>query len=192
MDIDFDSELLWDIWYYFILYGSVIIFGLSLIRKFSFVSNLKKQLGKNYSTIPDLSKMKRWRKYLVILLLILSLLMLLYTMLRMESFLYLLPVLFVTGIVYLNGKLKGHFWDTSTTFFYSEKGFCIAPGKNKLYSFTRYNWKNVEKVKVVDSGYGSQLKVKFKDKKGYIIIRNKKQDSVHIKNVFKENGISIN
>ncbi|ROL62209.1 hypothetical protein D9V86_01870 [Bacteroidetes/Chlorobi group bacterium ChocPot_Mid] len=191
MDFNFDSELLWDIWMHFIVYGTIVIFGLSLIRKFSLYANLKKQLGKNYKTIPDSTKMARWRKYLFVLMIFLSFLMLLTTLLRMESFLYLLPVLFVTCIVYLNGKLKTNYSDILSTFFYGDNGFCLYPGRNKIFSFSFYKWQNIEKVKIKESGSIREFKIKMKDKKGFITFRSKKANAENVKNIFKENNIVI-
>ncbi|MFH1051145.1 MAG: hypothetical protein V1779_09500 [bacterium] len=191
MDIDFDSELLWDIWYYFILYGTIVIFGLSLLSKFLLYTSLNRHLGKNYQSLPDLSKTNKWRKYLLYLMILLSFLMLMFTLLRMESFLYLIPVLFVTGIVYLNGKIKGNFWDILTTFFYDEKGFCRYPGRNKIFSLSFYKWSNVEKVKIKKSGSVKEFKVKIKEKKGFIKIRSRKKDAESIKNIFIEKGIVV-
>jgi|GEM_PF-4585320 len=192
MEIDFDSKLLWDIWYYFILYGTIVIFALSLLRKFFLYSSLKNKLGKEYQSIPDISKMPKWRKYLVLLMIILSFLMLFFIMIRMESFLYLIPVLLVTGIVYLNGKLKSGFWDIFSTFFFSEKGFCLYPGKNHIFTLSRYNWESIEIVKNINLSSVNELNVKIKNKNAYLKIRCKKQNSEKIKNIFEEKGIAIN
>ena len=196
--MDFDSDLLWDIWYHFIVYGTIVIFGLSSIRKISLYTSLKSKLGKDYKSIPNLSVMKKWRKYLFYLMIILSVLMLLFTLIRSESFIYLLPIVLVTDIVYLNGKLKSSYWDILNTFFYSAKGFGAYPGKNKLYSFSVYKWSNVEKVKIRQSGTIIEIKSMFKEKKSMFkekksmfIIRCKKYDAEKIKSIFVEKGIVV-
>jgi len=189
--MDFDSDLLWDIWYHFIVYGTIVIFGLSSIRKFSLYRSLKSRLGKDYKSIPDISVTKKWRKYLFYLMLIISVLMLVFTLIRAESFIYLLPVVLVTDIVYLNGKLKSSYWDILNTFFYSAKGFGAYPGKNKLFSFSVYKWSNVEKVKISNFGSVKEFKVKIKDKKGFIKIRSRKKDAESIKNIFVEKGVTV-
>ena len=148
MDISFDSDFIWNIWYYFIVFGSVIILGIALFVKYLLYSSLKSRLGNGYHSIPDVSKMPKWRKYLLYIMIFLSFLMILFTILRAESFFYIIPVLLATGIIYINGRIKFYFWDTYSTFFYSERGFCIYPILNFL-SFRFFEWKEVENIKFI-------------------------------------------
>jgi hypothetical protein len=166
-----EPEILWDIWYYFILYGIWVILGLELLHKILFVNSLKKNLGKSYIKYPDSEIERKWRFYILIFLILVGIYMVILSFIKSISFFYAVPVLIVAGIVYVNGILKNGTFNFYSTLYYSGKGFSVLPDKFKLFSSRFYGWTDVEKATVKPNKSYTEIEMNFKDRNRRVVIR---------------------
>jgi hypothetical protein len=180
-----DTEILWDIWYYFIVYGIWIILGFELLHKVSFLKSLRKNLCKDYKTYPDLSISKKWRSYFTFYLSLIALFMLALALIKSISFFYVLPVLIITCLVYVNRKIKSGIFDLNSTVFYNDNGFTIFPDRIKLFSSSYYKWEDIEKVTVLPKKSHTIFELKIQGINKKIIIKSTNKFYVNYVDILK-------
>ncbi len=162
-------DIIWDVWYYFILYAIWIFFGIDLIYKVSYFKKLRVVLGKNFNSYPDVSNIKLWRKIMLVFLVITAVAMIV-TAIIYEMDIYLSILIFIiTGLVYINGKLRNNILSYKPTIFWNDKGFSIFPMVYRLKSPV-FTYDKIDSVNFIKKGSTEFGVIKSKNKKYKFVV----------------------
>lgn len=156
-------DTFWEVWYYFILYGIWLIFGLELLYKFLFFRKLISLLGKDLKSYPDVSKLKTWRKLMLWFLSITTFAMIVFAIIYNMNVFLSIPIMIIAGLVYINGKLKSKIFSYIPTIFWSDKGLSAYP-LGSLFKFPIIKFEEIDEVSFDKKNTLEYLNIKTNNK----------------------------